>query len=253
MKFKKYNLLIIFFLFNSFIMNNAQAQNYEVINMNKLISEIDNYYKQFQNNEQLLFDFKIMNLNDEELQEFFKSHGNASSLLIEKIKASPQLWEVFDSEPIAGLVNFNDFQFPNDITFDNKKFTITKISDERVVGTRRLSYQLNNNNIFLQIDLTICHVIDDKGNIEYSYKGARNVLLGNFLFISLPIYMEYKIPQNHIGSFSVSERFNIYPKGRYSWVYKNTNVIVDNNGISEELFMEICHWLQQELEKNVTY
>lgn len=254
MKFKRYNLSILLFLFNSFMMSNAQAQNYEVVNMNKLITEIDDNYTQFHNNEQLLFDFKIMNLNDEDLQEFIKSNGNANSLLKEKIKASSsKIWKVFDTEPITGMVNFENFQFPNDITFDNKKITITKLRDEQNVYLKELVYQFKYNDNFLLIKLAIYHLLDEKGNIEYSYKAARNKFLGNFLGISRPVYEVYEIPKNHIGLYSVSLSSSIYPKGRYCWVYKNANIIVENNGIPEELFMEICHWLQQELEKNVIY
>lgn len=253
MKFKKYNLLILFFLFNGFMINNAQAQNYEVINMNKLISEIDNIYTEFHNNEQLLFDFNLMNLNEEEINELITNNNELTSSMIEKVKTAPQVWELFKSEPVVGLVNFEAFQFPDNITFDKKKFTITKLRDKQNVYLKELVYQFKYNDNFLLIKLAIYHLLDEKGNIEYSYKAARNKFLSNFLLISRPIYEVYEIPKNHIGLFSVRLRFDIYPEGRYSWVYKNANVIVENNGIPEALFMEICYWLQQELEKNVIY
>lgn len=255
MKFKKHNLLI--FLLISFVISYAQAKNDKVINMNEVISEVDNYYNIFRNNEFLECGIDLMNLSNDDLYEFIKDHGNANSALIEKlekIKQSPyRIWKVFDSEPITGLVNFSDFKLTNHITFDNKKFIIYKIDDEQNLYSKKLVYKVKGNNISLLIQLNIYRILDQKGNIEYSYKAARNQFLIYFLTISRYIYEVYAIPQNKIGSFSVSERFNLYPNGEYRWVYKNANIIVENNGIPEALFIQVCHWLQQELENNVTY
>lgn len=234
-------------------MSKAQIQNYVVINMNELISKIDTYYMQYQNDKSLSDNFNLMNLNDEEINELIKNGIKLTLPMIEKIKTAPQLWQVINAEPVVGLVNFDDFQFPDNITFDNKIFTITKIMDEQTSFLRQLIYRFNYNNTFLQIKLTIIHISDDKDNIEYSYKSVRNGFINNLLLSSFPTYMVYKIPDNQIGSFSVSKRPNIYPDGRFCWIYKNTNIIVENNGIPEALFMQISHWLQHELENNVAY
>lgn len=251
--FKKYNLFILFFLFNSFFTSNVQAQNYKEKNMKEFISEVADQYNKYKNDEQLLFEFNLMNLNDEEIREFIKNNDKLTSSLIEKINTTPQLWEIFDSEPIVGLVNINNFQFPNDITFDNKKFTITKIKDEQTIYSKQQIYRFYYNDTFLQFHLVIIPILDDKGNIEFSYKGARCSFISLFLNETLPIHEVYNITENRIGLFSISEYSNIYPNGKYYWIYKNAYVIASNRGIPEELFMEICHWLQQELEKNVTY
>lgn len=250
---KKYHLLILFFLFSSFITSHIQAQQNNKKNMKEFIAEIDVHYNQYKKDNQLLFEFKLMHLNDDEISAFIKNNNKLTSSLIKKINVIPPLWELFDSEPIAGLVNINNLQLPNNITFDNKTFSITKIKDEQTIYSQQQIYRFYYNDTFLQFHLVTIPMLNDKDNIEYSYKGARCSFLSMFSNEVLPIHVVYSIPKTQIGLFSLSQYADIYPNGQYYWIAKNTYVIAHNKGISENLFMKICQWLQYQLEKNVSY